>query len=156
MDCQDRSDEQNCFKIKVDKESYLKSYPPSPLTPKPGNGSIDEQLEILCHINILNVLDIDEVSAKMTVQLKLTLEWTEPRVDFLNLKTVETSNGLSVDEITVLWMPILVFSNTKIKQQANFANKSSQAFVKINEGAIKYDFPMEELHNGHSHSGKDW
>ena len=39
----------------------------------------DEKLELNTSIEIINVLELDEVISKMTLQLKLTVEWIDSR-----------------------------------------------------------------------------
>lgn len=145
LDCKDGSDEFNCHKIKSNSKFDLKEMPPTS----------KNKLDILCHFKIINILDIDEVSAKMKLQLKITVEWTDPRVDFLNLKKDKLLNVFSQDEKEDLWLPGLIFSNTANKQQAQFRNVSADGYFMINEKAISKPTPINELHNGYIHAGKD-
>ena len=68
----------------------------------------------------------------MTLQLKLTIEWTDSRHEYIDLKTDENMNSLSTAEMNDIWMPTLVFENTRDRQQADFRNKSTFSIIKIN------------------------
>ena len=69
----------------------------------------------------------------MTIQLKLTVEWIDSRLEFANLKNKQEMNTLTPTELSEIWMPTLVFSNTQNKQQAYFRNQSITT-IKINKG----------------------
>ena len=49
------------------------------------------------------------------VQFVLTLKWFDPRVRFKNLKDVVSHNRFLPSEIESIWVPELIFSNTKDK-----------------------------------------
>lgn len=156
MDCKDKSDEFGCYKIKSNDGFDLKAMaPPFYIIDDQGlNTGVKQKRPVLCHIEIANILDIDEVSAKITLQLKIQLEWTDPRVDFLDLKKDWFLNALTQDEKEDLWMPALIFSNTKNKQQAYFRNESSEGHIEIKESNTALRNHMINLHNGYRHSGK--
>lgn len=97
----------------------------------------------------------------------------------MDLKANKKLNNLTPAEMDDLWMPVLVFSNTKSKQQANFKNLSSYATIEINEGTSKLTCftdsqkkntfhpktnlgamatpnSLDNLNNGNEYQGKDW
>ena len=43
-------------------------------------------------------------------------------------------NVLTPQETQEIWMPTLVFTNTKMRQEADFKNKSTFASISINKG----------------------
>ena len=81
---------------------------------------------------------MDEVTSKMTLQLKLTVEWIDSRLEYVDLKGDKNLNRLKPQEIQDIWMPTLVFTNTKMRQEADFKNKSTFASISINEGKKLY------------------
>ena len=94
-----------------------------------------ENLPLYTSIEILNVLNLDEVLSKMTLQLKLTIQWTDSRLQYYHLKGwAGKKRFLSYEEIEKVWVPVLIFTNTKNRQEANFRNKSTSAQIVINEG----------------------
>ena len=84
-------------------------------------------------IEIINILSLDEAQSSMTIQLKLTVEWIDSRLEFVNLKNKQEMNTLTPEELDQIWMPTLVFSNTQNKQLAYFRNNSITT-VQPNEG----------------------
>ena len=86
-DCLDKSDEFNCEKIIVD-QAYLKSSPPTPTINGFSKGKrrqklklflhslffskgkeVAEKLELLTTTEVTNILTLDEVESKMTLQV---------------------------------------------------------------------------------------
>ena len=96
-------------------------------------------MELNTFIEIINILELDEVTSKMTLQLKLTVEWIDSRLEYADLKSDQNMNRLTPQETEDIWIPTLVFTNTKMRQEADFQNKSTFASIRINEG-IKLDF----------------
>ncbi len=92
------------------------------------------KLKVFTTIEILNIHALDEVSSLMTLQLRMTLRWVDSRLEFLDLKHEENLNKLTPEEMAEIWMPVLVFTNTKNRQVADFTNTSTFVTIKINEG----------------------
>ena len=91
-------------------------------------------MELNTSIEIINILELDENTSKMTLQLKLTVEWIDSRLEYADLKSDQNLNRLTPQETRNIWMPTLVFTNTKMGQEADFKNKSTFASIRINEG----------------------
>ena len=96
----------------------------------------DRSLQLHTSIEILHVLKLDEVLSLMTLQLKLTVEWIDSRLEFVHLKKDTNLNILTPQEISKIWMPVLVFTNTKFRQEADFNNVSTFASISINNGDL--------------------
>ena len=56
-----------------------------------------------------------EVGGFFEVQFDLTLKWFDPRVRFKNLKDETTQNSFLPLDVESIWVPKLIFSNTKEK-----------------------------------------
>ena len=125
MDCDDKSDELDCQTIKFDK-TYLKTLPPPP---------IDDDSETPMNVTILidSILDVDVVHSNFKLQLRLQLEWIDPRLDFRHLKP--DHNILNLDQKSKLWLPILIFTNTKKKMKATFNDVDSIGKIKRKDTA---------------------
>ena len=91
-------------------------------------------MELNTAVEIKNILELDEVLSLMTLQLKLTVEWIDSRLEYVDLKSDQNLNRLTPLEMDEIWMPTLVFTNTKMRQEADFKNKSAFASIRINEG----------------------
>ena len=61
---------------------------------------------------ILNdILDIDEVKSELTVILDTELQWRDPRLTFLYLKSDSEKN--LVDSDAGIWQPVVLYHNMK-------------------------------------------
>ena len=97
-------------------------------------------------MEILNILEINEVLSSMTLQLKLQVDWRDPRLTFLNLKTENNLNTLSSSELNEIWVPSLVFTNTKKRMNANFRNETTFGTISINEGTNRFIYQDNRQH----------
>lgn len=127
MDCTDNSDEKNCYMLDLDLDAYNKEVPPPPLEEQ-------EKLILSTDINIQNILELDEVKSLVSLQLDLQISWSDQRINFFNLKEEKQLNVLTLDEMNDVWMPTILFSETKNKQEIFFKNPSSYVIVAINKG----------------------
>ena len=66
--------------------------------------------------------------------MKLTISWMDNRITYMNLKDDANLNTLTPLEKQSIWMPTLVFTNTKYREEAHFRNESTFATIKINKG----------------------
>ena len=131
-DCNDGSDEIDCHKL-VSFELESMKLPPPP--PRFLNLGMEKgKLNLYTSIEVIKILQLDEVHSLLSLQLKITIEWTDTRHEYIDLKANENMNYLSTHEMNDIWMPSLVFENTNNRQQVNFRNKSTFATIKINPG----------------------
>ena len=79
-------------------------------------------------------MDLDESSSKMKLKLLVTVEWTDSRVKFLHLKADENRNILTPREMDTLWIPALIFPNTRQNLELDF--RAGYGFVSIKNGKI--------------------
>ena len=77
-----------------------------------------EKLNLYTSIDVTKILQLDEVHSLLSLQLKLTIEWTDTRHEYIDLKTNKNMNSLSSNEMDEIWMPTIVFDNTNNRQQA--------------------------------------
>ena len=63
------------------------------------------------------------------------------RITYMNLKDDANLNTLTPLEKQLIWMPTLVFTNTKYREEADFRNASTFATIKINQG-LTIDQPL--------------
>ena len=87
-------------------------------------------------VEILNIMKLEEAQSIMTLQMKLTLEWTDSRLLFNDLKINHLLNVLTPSEFNKLWMPSLVFANTEHRTEANFGQSSTYVTIKIKNGML--------------------
>ena len=101
------SDEIGC-KVLVLEEGYNKRVPPvgksveDKLTPVP----------VRVSLTLLKVVDIKEEDYSIELQIQINIQWKEIRATYHNLKPETYLNALSLEEITSLWLPLVVYTNT--------------------------------------------
>ena len=63
-------------------------------------------------LKLLKVVAIKEGDNSIELQFQITLEWKENRASFQNLKTNLFLNALSFEDIRMLWLPLVIYTNT--------------------------------------------
>ena len=116
VDCDDKSDELECRIMEEDK-TYKKNLPPPPQHNK-------TKLSVEISIEVINVAGIDEIESSVEFQFILQMKWYEGRMNFLNLRE-SGRNNLNNQEIKLLWIPKIVFYNTKKRLETKVDGKTS-------------------------------
>ena len=106
--CDDKSDELGCRKISINK-SYQKFITP------PVRGITDTKIKIEISVDIIDILEINELSSLFQVQFYLHLSWYDSRLTYFDLRNDTGLNMLSPIEKQEIWFPVLVFDNTEHK-----------------------------------------
>ena len=122
-------------------------------------------------------MELDEVLSLLTLQLKITVEWIDSRLDYVDLKNYYIKNKLTPEDIEKIWIPTLMFVNTKEKPETDFRNQLAHVSIKVNEGlknnimsqmiilihiffivsdAKSKQGLLDKVHNTINHKGKDW
>ena len=107
LDCNDFSDESECKIVALDKDRYKKDNTPSPADPD------KEKLEVILNIDVQNILGIKEVQKILALKFDLEACWKDDGLQFHNLKLDEDLNTLVYAEKQSIWVPQILFSNTK-------------------------------------------
>ena len=77
LDCNDKSDETNCERITIDRANYQKVIPPI----------LDKgRTNISIEMDIYSVSNIDELAMSFNAEVRINLQWTDPRHDYKHLK----------------------------------------------------------------------
>ena len=147
-DCKDLSDEKECRIVAFDAERYLKDNTPPPA----GQAS---KLEVTLAVNILNILNIIEVQKIFSLKFNLEATWLDPRLQYYNIKEDEGLNSLTYAEKQTIWVPSILFSNTRedftsINDKRAFAkvirsNAGSLLSLESNEDILEYKGSENEI-----------
>ena len=130
-DCIDKSDEENCQTVVLEK-SYNKKVPPVT--------SIREEVKklvpvpVIISIVLLKVVDMEEVKHSIDFQFEIILEWKENRAVYHNLKTDTSLNALSYDDISSIWLPYVIYDNTDMKEAVQLEDGLRTTLVISREG----------------------
>ena len=147
-DCKDKSDELNCQSIQFD-ATYTNNLPPLSMEAKHNK----EKFPVYIDMNILLVLELNEISSWMKLQLELDVKWIDPRLKFANLKAGEQRNILSSEQKEKLWVPSLTFANNKEKMKAVFGSDSIGDII-LTENATFDLSPLSSLIKTRIFNGK--
>ena len=120
IDCRDESDEQDC-KLLVLKDGYNNIIPPFTLVSISfiqityDCFSFQDEHKTILHadVNISSsletVIDISESSHTIELKFQMILEWYEHRAKYYNIKRNSALNVLPKKELSMLWMPYVIF-----------------------------------------------
>ena len=108
--CRDESDENGCQLI-VFKNNYNKNIPP--ITSDEDGRVISAQVNI--STLLMKVVEIEEVAHAIHLQFQIKMQWKENRVKYQNLKDKTSLNALSNSDISMLWLPLVIYDNTDQK-----------------------------------------
>ena len=104
FNCNDKSDEDNCDLLIIDREVYNKDYPPKPH---------QKAVEVKVYFTIDAINNIKEIDMTFSAKFTITLEWYDERLRFSNLNDGNFTNLAKPERITEIWIPPLIFNNTK-------------------------------------------
>ena len=69
----------------------------------------------------------------MILKLKLTVYWTDTELKYFDLKPNGDMNTLTPSEIEQIWIPTLLFTDTKYSQFVDFKNNTAVVQIDINK-----------------------
>ena len=109
--CRDESDENGC-ELVVFNRNYNKNIPP--IGSAKDGSAIPANVSI--SITLMKVVEIEEVDHSIHLQFQISLQWKENRVTYKNLKDKTSLNALTDHDISKLWLPLVIYSNTDQKE----------------------------------------
>ena len=112
-DCDDGSDEKGC-KLFSMVDGYNKV-----VSPFKRMSFLNETLvpvSINVSLKLLKMVEIDERDNSIDLQFEIILEWRDSRIAYNNLKKDIFFNALTEDEISMIWLPVLIYVNTDQKE----------------------------------------
>ena len=140
LNCGDGSDEEGCATATVG-GSYRRTVPPVALREEVLDTGLDF-IPVLVRVGItlLDVAAIKEAENAIDLTFRTELKWKDQRVTFHNLKTNTRYNTLEEAERDLIWIPNIIYKNTKnsentlayrhsstitVKREGNFSSRSS-------------------------------
>ena len=122
IDCRDESDEEECKSL-VLKRSYNKFS--APIT------------NVTVNISLQDIASIRESENEITLKIAVTLKWTESRATYQNLKDSQAKNTLQRNDIEKLWIPKLIFQNSKEKYDTTSDISKTKLFI-LKDGNVSW------------------
>ena len=105
--CDDGSDEENCQLVQM-RKNYNKK-----LAPLSWDQKVVYPVSINVSVILEKVLQISESDQEYDLKFTLILEWYDNRLNYYNLKYNQFSNAVSNEDISRLWIPSIIFRNTR-------------------------------------------
>jgi hypothetical protein len=136
-DCDDGSDERNCFILQT-LQDYNREM--SPVQPR-----------LMATVDLLNILRVDETNSKIRLKLSIGLEWFDNRLHFVNLRPNHVQNSLKADEAASIWQPQLIFDNIELTEFD--LNVEPAINVVRNESFVFYLNDLSEIYNARVYDG---
>ena len=62
------------------------------------------------------------------------MTWVDARLEFYNIKVNETKNIISIDELSRIWLPVIIFHNTERGQRSKNDEESFATINRLGEG----------------------
>ena len=128
VDCEDKSDELEC-RIMEESKTYKKHQPPPPHQNK-------TKLEVNVSIEVINMGGISEIESSVEFQFIMNMKWYEGRMNFLNLRAESGKNNLKNQEMKLLWIPKIVFYNTKKRLKTIVDGETSMEVERMGNSTI--------------------
>ena len=133
--CTDLSDEKSCQLVNIDPEKYLKGKTPP---------SESKTLPVEVSSQVWEILEIQEVGQLTALQFELSLKWYDSRLQYYNLKDDEKMNSLLYEEKQRLWVPRIIFQNTKSQLTSQNDAKTQMRVIKTRNGTFNVDGLLSE------------
>ncbi len=110
------------------------------------------EAEVVVDADILTVMELNENSQFVELQMELRTHWKDSRLSFVNLHIEENLNALTEDDKSRLWSPRLLFYNTEDKMTTISDDKAVGIIGKHGPYRIA---GMDKLHNEHIFEGSE-
>ena len=101
----DNSDEENCRILDINNEYNKQFAPKSENNPK---------VPVHVHVFIKNIFGINELDLSLKMRVQITMEWFDHRLTFRNLRDGQDENIVPQEEVSKLWLPYLIFSDSNL------------------------------------------
>ena len=125
-DCEDHTDEKGCDLLILPQDYRGEKLPINP------DGS---PIGVYVNVSILAFMDIDTLKSSYLVDFVLSMKWSDPRLEFLNLKEVFYLNPISYGIMKDLWTPVMSMPNALQAEGTQVDAESSMFVIKYGRRA---------------------
>lgn len=136
-DCSDGSDETDCSVLQPPVD-YNRAMSPT-------------VAQLTALVDVLNIVKLDEANSKFRLKLRVSLEWFDDRLHFLNLRPNRVENQLTADEASAVWLPQLILDNVELTDFDLHVGPS--VTVVRNESYEFYLTALSEIYNARVYDG---
>ena len=110
-------------------EVYFKNLPPIESLDK----SVDK-LDLYISPTLESIHDLDEVKSLIKLEIKLKVKWQDSRLTYVKMHP-KLENLITLSQKEGLWLPSLVFENTKHVTQVSFDDELSHGIIQLKPNA---------------------
>ena len=121
---------------------YFKNLPPIE--------SLDK-LDLYISPTLESIHDLDEVKSLIKLEIKLRVKWQDSRLTYVKIHP-KLENLINQSQKKGLWLPSLVFENTKHVTEVSFDDESSHGIIQLKPNAKG---EIANLSNTRKFAGKD-
>ena len=132
----------DCDKKIIIPEFYFKNLPPVE--------NLDK-LELYISPSLESIHELDEVKSLIELEIKLTVKWQDSRLTYVKIHP-ELENSITLSQKEGLWLPSLVFENTKHVTEVSFDDDLSHGIIQLKPNAKG---EIANLSNTRKFAGKD-
>jgi len=126
--CPDGSDEENCDILRVPSDYRQEIFPIT---------ESGDPLEVNINVTILAFPEINTLELSFISDFILLMRWADPRLEYFNLRDVDTLNSLSKEVQSKIWAPALSFPNAR-QAEGSVVDDGSMTLV-LKRGIAKPD-----------------
>ena len=142
IDCYDKSDEENCEIISLER-SYRKTAPPVSLVIKLKDRQVTPA-NVRVTFTLLDISAIREADNEIDIKFTAELEWLETRATYHNLKQKINQNTLDSTHVHKLWTPKLIYRNNKDNFNTRKALEEASLKIKRNGSFSRSELDVVE------------
>ena len=117
--CLDGSDEDGC-QLLILMKGYNKNLPTLSFNNLVNKTIVPVAVNV--SLRLLKVVSIAEVENSIDLQFEIMLEWTDDRITYNNLKKKTYLNALTDEDISQVWLPLVVYANTNQRETSRLGN----------------------------------
>ena len=119
--CEDKSDEMNCKSIFLE-NGYTKEIPPT-VTEGRGAKTRITPVQVVVSMTLQKVVTIEEEEHSISFKFQISMDWKENRVTYRNLKEEWTINTVREEDVKMLWLPLVIYTNTDQQETTRLGEK---------------------------------
>ena len=80
------------------------------------------------------IQDISEIAQILKLKFTLQLTWVDARLELYNIKADESKNIISMEELSRIWLPVIIFHNTERGQRSENDEESFATIRRAGQG----------------------
>ena len=113
-----------------------------------------DKLELSVSPTLESIQDLDEVKSLIKLKIKLTVCWQDSRLTYVKIQP-KRMNSITPSQRNALWLPSLIFENTKEVTEVYFDDELSHGMIKLKQNAEGEVASLNAISNTKKFAGTD-